>query len=282
MIFSRRKNNFIENSIMGTLSFLKGSVFADEYALKKGFLQGLDPRIKTLTFLLFIIQILFTKNIAVIIGFYAVCLGLAYFSEVRLGFFLKRTWVFIPLFSLFIAIPAMFSVFTPGETLAAFNLAGLKFIITREGLSGAAFFVARVMASVSFTVLLSITTRHFELLKVLRIFKVPQVFVMVIGMCYRYIYLFVEMIENTYTAIKSRVGLNVGCKKGQKVVAWNIASLWARSYQLNGMVYNAMLARGYTGEPVVFDDFKARTKDWGWLIFTVAVCISLGYLTWLK
>ncbi len=32
---------------MGALSFFKESVFADEYALKKGLLQSIDPRIKT-------------------------------------------------------------------------------------------------------------------------------------------------------------------------------------------------------------------------------------------
>jgi hypothetical protein len=32
---------------MGALSFFKDSVFADEYALQKGLLQSIDPRIKT-------------------------------------------------------------------------------------------------------------------------------------------------------------------------------------------------------------------------------------------
>ena len=38
---------------MGALSFFKESVFADEYALQKGLLQSIDPRIKTATFFLF-------------------------------------------------------------------------------------------------------------------------------------------------------------------------------------------------------------------------------------
>ena len=57
-----KNNNFIQRSIMGALSFLKESIFADEYALRPGFLQSLDPRIKSVTFLLFILQILFTKS----------------------------------------------------------------------------------------------------------------------------------------------------------------------------------------------------------------------------
>ena len=173
----------------------------------------------------------------------------------------------------------MFSVFTPGEALLTFKAIGFTLIITRQGLQGAVLFVARVVTSVSFVVLLSITTKHFALLKVLRIFKIPQVFVMTIGMCYRYIYLFVEIIENTYVAIKSRVGTRVSYERGQHVVAWNIAYLWARSYYLNEEVYNAMLSRGYRGEPIVAYDFRAKAKDWLWLLLVILILVAVFYFT---
>jgi cobalt/nickel transport system permease protein len=259
---------------MGALSFLKESVFADAYALKNGFLQSLDPRVKTATFLACIIQVLYTKNILILLSLYAFCVLLAYSSRIGLGFFLKRTWIFIPLFSLFIAIPALFSTFTPGDALATFQVAGCRLTITRQGFFGAALFVMRVVTSVSFAVLLSITTRHFELLSVLRIFKIPQVFVMTIGMCYRYVFLFVGIIENTYLAIKSRVGARVHYKRGQDIVAWNIVSVWLRSYQLNEEVYKAMLSRGYRGEPRILHDFKVGVRDWLWVCAVALIFIS--------
>lgn len=273
-----KNNNFIEHSITGALSFLKESIFADEYASKTGFLQSFDPRIKVITFLLFIVVILFAKSIAVPLCLYALCLALAYFSKVNMGFFLKRTWIFIPIFSLFIAIPALFNIFTPGEALFTINVVGVKLVITRQGLFGAVLFVMRVIASVSFAVLLSITTKHFALLKVLRIFRVPQIFVMTIGMCYRYIYLLLEVVENTYLAIKSRVGTRLHYKKGQQVVAWNISALWSRSYHLSEDVYSAMLSRGYAGEPVILDDFKTKLTDWIWLFFVIMFFVIILYL----
>jgi cobalt/nickel transport system permease protein len=273
-----KNNNFIERSIMGALSFLKGSVFSDEYASENGFLQSIDPRIKLVIFALFLLTALFTKSIAVCFFLYILCLALAYFSKINLGFFLKRTWIFIPLFSLFIAIPALFSIFTPGEAIAGFKVFGLNLIITRQGLFGALLFVMRVVVSVSFAVLVSITTKHFVLLKTLRAFKAPQVFVMILGMCCRYIYLFMEVVENTYMAIKSRVGRKVRYAEGQRMVAWNMASLWHRSYRLNEAVYGAMLSRGYGGEPAVLNDFKSRPRDWMWLLFTVFVCAILLFL----
>lgn len=275
-----KNNNFIERSLVGALSFLKESVFAEEYASRKGLLQSLDPRIKTATFLLFIVQILLTKSIVILSGLYVFCLLLSGLSNIRLGFFLKRTWVFIPLFSLFIAVPALFNFITPGEALVTFNVAGITFTITRQGLAGASLFVVRVLTSVSFAILLSITTRHFELLKVLRLFKIPQVFVMTLGMCYRYIFLFVEIIEDTYLAIKSRVGARIHYKKGQHIVAWNIAFLWTRSYQLNEDVYKAMLSRGYQGEPLILEEFKIKARDWRWLFLVSIISTLLFYLNY--
>ncbi len=274
----KRSNDFIERSIMGAINLIKESVFSDECASQKGFLQMIDPRIKALTLLVFIVTVLFTKSISVCFVLYLICLALVCFSKINIIFFLKRTWIFIPLFSLFIAIPAVFSVFSPGETVFSFRMFGLGFVITKQGLLGASLFFMRVMVSVSFAVLLSITTKHFELLKVLRVFRVPQIFVMILGMCYRYIYLFIDIIENTYTAIKSRAGQSVQYKKGQHIVAWNAASLWHRSYQLNEAVYGAMLSRGYSGEPVTINEFKAGALDWAWLVFVVSVSAALIYL----
>ena len=133
----------------------------------------------------------------------------------------------------------------------------------------------------SFAVLLSITTRHFELLKVLRIVGIPQIFVMTVGMCYRYVFLFVEAIENMYLAIKSRVGTKVYYKKAQKIVAGNIAFLWIKSFQLNEDVYKAMLSRGYRGEPRILDDFKSGLRDWLWFGLSATIFMLGIYLTYL-
>jgi len=121
------------------------------------------------------------------------------------------------------------------------------------------------------------TTRHFELLKALRAFGVPQVFVMVLGISCRYIYLFVEIVESTYRAVKSRVGSKIHYKKGQRLVAWNMAYLWKRSYHLNEQVYYAMLSRGFRGEPMALDNFQTHARDWLWLGGCVTIIFLLVY-----
>jgi len=275
----RRNSNFIERSLLGVLSFLKESIFSDEYASKKGFLQAREARIKVLIVLSCLLAVLFSRSVYFLICMYALSLLLAYASSIRLVFFLKRTWVFIPLFTLFIALPVILDIFSPGEAVLSFKIFSVPLIITRQGIISASFFFVRVLTSVSLCVLLVLTTKHYVLLKVLRIFRIPQVFVMTLGITYRYIYLFIEIIQNTYLAIKSRIGRVFSVRRGQRVVGWNIASLWQRSYALHNEVYHAMLSRGYSGEPKVMDEFRATYKDWFWL--GVAILI-FGLSLWQK
>ena len=272
------KRNFIEQSLMSAVSFIKDATLCEEHASHKGFLQLVDPKIKTISFFVFLLTAVFLKSALLISLLYVFCLILAVMSRIPLPFFLLRTWVFIPLFSFCIAIPALFSFVTPGEPVWFFYLLGVKFIVTRPGLDGAILFVVRVATSVSLVVLLSLTTRHTQLLKVLRIFGVPQVFILTVSMSYRYLYLFAQMLENILTAIKSRVGVVSQHQKGQKVVAWNIANMWNRAEQMNEQVYLAMLSRGYTGEPRLLTKFHPSIKDWVWGLFSL--CFVAMFFYW--
>lgn len=266
--------DFVERSIRGALAFLKDALFADETASLPGLLQAIDPRVKLAGILLLLLATMFARTLPVLGILYLLCLLLAALSRLRLGFFLVRTWVFIPLFSLAIAIPALFSFVSPGEPVAS---AGV-FHITRPGIRAAGFLVGRVLVSVSLAVLLSLTTRHTALLRALRTFGVPHLFVMVLGICHRYIYLFVELVENTYRAIRSRTGIRMRHRQGQRLVAWNIGQLWSRSYALNEQVYGAMISRGFRGEPMTLERRRARPRDWVWLGAVTFVCMALMFL----
>ena len=94
------RKDFVERSIRGALSFFKEAIFADETAGLPGLLQSFDPRIKIATVLFGLLLVLFSRSIAVLAFLYLLSVLLAVVSRIRLGFFLKRTWGFIPLFSL--------------------------------------------------------------------------------------------------------------------------------------------------------------------------------------
>jgi cobalt/nickel transport system permease protein len=272
------KSGFMERTLRGTVSLLRETVDSDTIASRNGFLQQYDPRLKIVSMLVLLVAVLFSRSIMLVVILYCVCLALAVVSSVGLGYFLKRTLLFIPFFALVIALPAVFRPITPGEPIAAFTLLSRNFAITKQGIDTALLFFIRVLASVSFAVLLVITTKHHVLLKTLRMFRIPRLFVMTMGMCYRYIYLLLDMIQNSFTAIKSRAGFVTSPKTGRRIVALNMAGLWLRSYRLHSQVYDAMVSRGYSGEPVVLDEFRARKGDYLFLIVSLFILIGTLWL----
>jgi cobalt/nickel transport system permease protein len=257
----RKSGGFIERTIEGTVSLLRETVSVEMVAARNGFLQRRDPRLKCLSAVLLLIAVLMSKSVVELSVLYMAVILLVVVSSIGLWFFLERTLLFVPIFSFFIAVPAIFSIVTPGEPLVSFKVFSWTLCITRPGVDSAVIFFMRVLDSVSVAVILVITTRQHVLLKVLRVFRVPQLFVMTMGMTYRYIFLFLDIIQKMFVSIKSRVGFISSSKTGRHVVTSNMAGLWLRSYRLQSQVYDAMASRGYAGEAYVLDEFKAKPLD---------------------
>jgi cobalt/nickel transport system permease protein len=271
-----RGSGFIERTIEGMVSLLRETVSLELVAARNGFLQRCDPRFKCVSAALLLTAVLMSKSVVELSVLYLVVIFLVVVSSIGLRFFLERTLLFVPIFSLFIALPAIFNTVTPGETLVSFKVLSWTLCITKPGVDSAVIFFMRVLDSVSFAVLLVITTRQHVLLKVLRIFRVPQLFVMTMGMTYRYIFLFLDIIQKMFIAIKSRVGFISSSKTGRHVVTSNMAGLWLRSYRLQSQVYDAMASRGYAGEAYVLDEFKAKPVDF--FVTLLASCALIGTL----
>jgi cobalt/nickel transport system permease protein len=139
------------------------------------------------------------------------------------------------------------------------------------GLAGAVVFVARVGVSVSVAVLLVLATPWADLLKSLQSLGVPQVFVLVLSMSYRYIFLFLHAATGMVEARKSRtVGKTSGGEQ-RRWISGSMGALMNKSFKMSNDVYAAMLARGFTGEIRTYAGYRMRRADWLALIGSVAV-----------
>ena len=200
-------------------------------------------------------------------GLYLLTLLLALAAKIPLGFFVKRVWVFIPLFAGAIALPAIFNVITPGRpvvTLISFSDPRqwgpihfpAEIAITEQGLRGAAIFVLRVATSVSFAVLLVLTTEWMRLLKALSALRFPQVGILILGMTYRYIFLFLRVVEGMFLARRSRTVGPTPLREQHHWIAARLGFLLGKSYHLSNEVYLAMLSRGWNGQARSLDGFR--------------------------
>ena len=148
------QTGFLDKTLSAVANVVGQSLFSEAYAHRRGYLQSLDVRIKLLSFLLIIVIISFLNGPQTLWLLYGLSLVLALSSRVSLVLFLKRVWLFVPLFSAAIVLPALLNIITPGDpiwVLIRLNHAytwgpytiPAEIAVTRQGLWGAVTFISR-------------------------------------------------------------------------------------------------------------------------------------------
>jgi len=274
-IGTRKKANFVDSTITGSAVLLRRAMFADDVSSGRGLLQRIDARVKVLTLVALLIATSLVHHVPVLVAVYLATLPLAVASQLSLGFFVKRVWLFIPIFTGVIVLPATFSFITGGDIVVPLgHWFGHRVGLTSQGLHSAALIITRVATSISLVVLLTLTTPWSRLLAALRALHVPKIFVQVAGMAYRYLFHLLDSVTDMYTARKSRtVGTGSNTREGRAFVGATAGALFGKAHALSDEVYSAMIARGYTGQARALDGFRVRGRDVLWACGCLAAIV---------
>ncbi len=180
---------------------LQAALFSEDVARMPGLLQRLDARVKVLALVGLLVAVGLVHNVEVLVAAYLATVVLAAPRRSPLGFFVQRVWLFIPIFTGIIVLPATLNVITPGEIVVPLPF-GLG--LTRQGLTAAAIITIRVATSISLVLLVTLTTPWARLLAALRALGVPRLFVLVLGMAYRYLFVLLAAVQDMYVARRAR------------------------------------------------------------------------------
>jgi cobalt/nickel transport system permease protein len=271
------KKSFVEKTISGILNFFRESLISEGYTQRNGFLQSIDPRVKLISLLILIVAVSMTRQIEVLFIVYLLTLALAVISRIDLLFFIKRVWVFVPIFAGIIVIPIIFNVFMAGDNLVTIATLGngtyigpfllpSTIYITKQGTISAATFMLRVATCVSLTVLLVLTTKRFVLFKSLRSLHMPKVYVLTLDMCYRYIFFLMDAIRDFFTAKKSRTVTTLPLREEQRWVAGRMGYMLIKSLDTSERVHKAMLSRGFNGDVKLMHDYAIQKRDYATIV----------------
>jgi cobalt/nickel transport system permease protein len=280
----RGKKSIVERTIRAFSNFFDESSYAEGYASKRGLLQFVDPRFKLIGMLWLVVCVILVSRVEWVLAILGVTLLLAVASKVRLGYYLRRVWLFIPLFTLVIAVPAMFNFIVPGQPLFVILSKGESLgplvspwtiSLTVPGVQGAIFFVLRTGTAVSFVILLALTTRWTDLLASLQSLKIPTAFVMILGMTYRYVFVLVGIAQDMSFALKSRTLRPERSGDMRKWLAATIGVLFRRSMNMSELVNLSMISRGYDGKVRKVARFHAQAFDWAFLGFLLGLGVIL-------
>jgi cobalt/nickel transport system permease protein len=279
-VTGRSRKSIVDITIGAFSSFFDESSYAEGYASKKGLLQFVDPRFKVVGMLWLVVCVILVSRVEWVLAILGVTILLAVASKVRLGYYLKRVWLFIPLFTLIIAVPAMFNFIVPGQPLLVLLSKG-DFLgpvvspwtvsITIPGVQGAILFVLRTGAAVSIVILLALTTRWTDLLASFQSLKIPTAFVMILGMTYRYVFVLVGIAQDMSLALKSRTMKPDRSGDVRKWLGATIGVLFRRSMTMSELVNLSMISRGYDGKVRKVTRFHAQPFDWAFLGFLLGL-----------
>jgi cobalt/nickel transport system permease protein len=283
-VTGRGKKSILERTLTAFSSFFDESSYAEGYASKNGLLQFVDSCFKLVGMLWLIVCIILLNRVEWVLAILGVNILLVAASHVRLGYFLKRVWLFIPLFTLVIAIPAMFNFIVPGQPLLTILTKGQPIgvlvspwtiALTVPGVQGAILFVLRTGVAVSFIVLLALTTHWTDLLASFQSLKIPTAFVMILGMTYRYVFVLVGVAQDMSLAFKSRTLRPERNEDIRKWLSATIGVLFRRSMNMSELVSLSMISRGYDGKVRRVTSFHAEGFDWAFLGFLVGLGVIL-------
>ena len=129
--------------------------------------------------------------------------------------------------------------------------------------------------------LLVATTPFPDICHALRRLGLPALFVSQLSFLYRYLFVLADEVFRLLRARESRSAAATGARSGGSVawragVAGNMAGqLFLRSYERSDRVYNAMLARGYTGHMQTMTPHVLRRVDYVVTIMAILFLLLL-------
>lgn len=284
---NRRNFNFVDRTAKNMAAFMLTSMRQWNASRRAGLLQGLDARVKVVFVIVYIILVSLTHKVEFQLMLSGLFFLLFLASKINpLSVYLKITGLAF-FFGFIVFIPATLNLFAPGEIIfliAQFEKERTWLVyhipkeigVTREGLLLVARISLKVFNSISLTFLLTSTTGFEQILKALKMLKVPDIFLLTLSLSYQYIFIFSQTILETYQALKMRWWERGARAETNAILSGRMGYLFRKSWEKYDQVYHSMVARGYTGEISLYHPGALRLRDY--LFLSIAALLFAACL----
>ena len=231
----------------------------DRIASLSGPLHSMDPRVKLLATLVFVLLIVLTPDGWFIsFGVYAALLVVVMAaSRLPVSYIAVRSLTIIP-FALAVSIFVPFT--TPGPVVREFPVGPFDIAVTSTGLVRFASLGLRALISFFATIMLVASTRFGDLMGAAGKLGMPSKIVEVMSFMYRYLFIIIDEAAHMMLArdLRSFRGKRLSLLTASGGI---VGALFVRSFEHADRLYNAMLLRGYTGKPTALAPMHIRIAD---------------------
>lgn len=268
-----RRFSVVDRTLMGAAATVQSVCLQAESANQKTFIHALNPKVKFIVLVFLAVVISLANNLlaqALILAFILFSFILA---RLNIGQVYRKIFMLAFIFGFLVIFPASLNVITPGKII--FNIISFdrshQFWIyhipqhigfTLEGIQVVSQIFLRVLNSISIAMLIMLTTSFPAFIKSFKMVGVPDTFLMVITLAYKYIFILSRTIEETYMALKSRLVGNVKNNSLRKLISGRVFFIFKRSFINYENTYYAMVSRGYNGKITLSSSGTFQLKDY--------------------
>jgi cobalt/nickel transport system permease protein len=263
--------------------------FLDPYRPRDSLIHRLDPRIKLVLAVAFILTNALVPAGAwpIYILLLALILCIEVVSELGMVFVLKRSSLALPF--VLAAIPLILTI--PGKPIFSFSAGPWMIHGSYPGLVRFTSIAIKSWLSVQAAIVLAASTTFPDLLVAMRALHVPQLLVSIFGLMWRYMFVLVDEASRLIRARASRSGHSdlPGARPGgsfswrARVTGGMAGSLFLRAFERSDRIYMAMVSRGYDGEVRTLPLPAIQPAQWVILIASLSLLglfLGFAYLFW--
>ena len=222
------------------------------------------------SFLLFTIA---TKNLYIAcLSFLVMSIATTFFAKIPFSYYIKL--LLLPSFFLFTSIITMVITIVPASeqsinAILSVDMGRWQIYISENGLKKAYQLAATALASVSCLYFLILTTTIHHFIWVLQKAKMPTLFIELVGLTYRFIFVLLDKVHEIYVAQSSRLGYQ-NYRVWMSSVAQLIVSLFIKSTNFARELQTAIDSRGGN------DEWYQVELD---LRYNLIHCTGIGFFT---
>jgi len=250
--------SFMERATRGLSKLLRDTYVQWDTSSRDGFLQRTDPRVKILG-LACAVVLVSLKHTLLSQLFVAVSIFiLASSSRVRLSSIYPKALGMAFIFGFLIPAPSCLNLFSQGEILLTLMVreSPSSFLwlqvpatvgITREGLISIGLLGFRIFNSLTCALLLVNTTPLSDILRGLKHFKMPDSILVVILLTYRYVFIFLDLMEQMHRARLARIVKGGKNSETRRWAGERLGFLFGKAQLRCEQTNRAMEARGFSG-----------------------------------
>lgn len=203
--------------------------------------------------------------------------GTIFLGKVPLRFYLRLHLLPVTFLSLGTLSVAVTTITSTDAVICYWNLLGYPLGITSENLHASLVTFSKSLGAVSCLFFLVLTTSMLDIIDLLRRIRTPELFLELMLLVYRFLFVLWDSGQKTYHAQSARLGYSSG-KKGLISMGMLVSGLLLHSFRRSRELALSLDARGYNGSlKVLGKDYTYSKRNIAIICFIELFIILVAY-----